>query len=78
MTKQPAKPPFPTWTEPYYGITHLGQLRAGKAWCSVCDYGKFCLLYRRFMGVTIETRHKTVDAAKRVAAKWLRQRPFEV
>ena len=60
------------WTKPYYGITHLGNLRDERR-VTVADYGHFALLsrYIRGHGLLSQTSHASVDVAKQVGARWI-------
>jgi len=62
------------WSDPYYGLSHLGELEAGKRRVSVQDHGNFALLCKWWPGCGFsptEMHHKTVTEAKRAGEHWL-------
>jgi hypothetical protein len=65
------------WSEPYHGLQHLGELNTKGHWVTVIDYSaKFAELLCRFpgcgFGQAIETRHDTVEEAKKAGEKYMR------
>lgn len=63
----------PEWSTPYLGVQHFGQ-HGDRRWSTVCDYGRFAVLYQWFLGCgfsPIEERFPDAAAARAAGERWV-------
>lgn len=66
----------PGWTEPYFGVQHLGDFSLVSRWCTVEDYGTFAELDRHIPGAGLcanKEAFSTAELARRAGEKWMRE-----